>query len=59
VGEAVLEGLQGVELVNSGFYNFKETNTVWYDPTKTNIDEMQKALIDAGTYLGRRCTGDC
>ncbi|UCG08126.1 MAG: heavy-metal-associated domain-containing protein [Desulfobacterales bacterium] len=52
MGEAALEGLKGVELVNSGFHNFKETNTVWYNPALINIDEMEKALKDAGTYLG-------
>jgi hypothetical protein len=52
VGEAALEGLKGVELVNSGFHKFKETNTVWYNPALINIDEMEKALKDAGTYLG-------
>jgi hypothetical protein len=52
VGEAVLEGLKGVELVNNGFKNSKETNTVWYDPALISIDEMQKALKEAGTYLG-------
>lgn len=29
----------------------KETNTVWYNPALINIDEMEKALKDAGTYL--------
>jgi hypothetical protein len=52
VGEAVLEGLKGVELVNSGFDDFKETNTVWYDPALIRIDQMERALRDAGTYLG-------
>ena len=52
MGEAVLEGLKGVELVNSGFHHFKETNTVWYNPALINIDEMEKALKEAGTYLG-------
>jgi hypothetical protein len=52
VGEAVLDGPKGVELVNSEFDNFKETNTVWYDPALISIDQMEQALIDAGTYLG-------
>ena len=52
VGEAVLEGLKGVELVNSGFDDFTETNTVWYDPALIRIDQMERALRDAGTYLG-------
>ena len=52
VGEEVLEGLKGVDVVNKGFQNFTETNIVWYDPALINIDEMEKALKDAGTYLG-------
>jgi hypothetical protein len=53
VGEAVLEGLKGVELVNSGFDRdrFTETNTVWYDPAIISRGEMQQALKNAGTYL--------
>jgi len=52
VGEAVLDGLPGVEIVNSGFDDFSETNTVWYDPALIRIEQMEQALIDAGTYLG-------
>ena len=52
VGEDALEGLKGVKLVNNGFLNFKETNTVWYDPAVIRIDEMEQALKDAGTFLG-------
>ena len=52
VGEDVLEGLQGVELVNNGFRDSTETNTVWYDPAVIRLEEMEKALKDAGTYLG-------
>jgi hypothetical protein len=52
VGEEVLEGLKGVNLFNNGFDNFTETNTVWYDPALISIDEMEKALKDAGIYLG-------
>ena len=52
MSEDVLEGLKGVERVNSGFNNFTETNTVWYDPAVISIDKMEKALKDAGLYLG-------
>ena len=52
MGEEVLEGLKGVDVVNKGFQNSTETNIVWYDPALINIDEMEKALEDAGTYLG-------
>jgi len=52
VSEGVLEGLKGVERVNSDVDNFTETNTVWYDPALISIDKMEKALKDAGLYLG-------
>jgi copper chaperone CopZ len=52
VAEEALEGLKGVELVNSNFRNSMETNIVWYDPALTGVDQMEKALKDAGTYLG-------
>ena len=52
MGEDVLEGLKGVEVVNSDYNGSNETNTVWYDPALINIGEMEKALKDAGTYLG-------
>jgi hypothetical protein len=52
VGEDVLEGLKGVELVNSDYNGSNETNTVWYDPGLISIDDMEKALKEAGTYLG-------
>lgn len=52
MGDEALEGLKGVELVNSDFHNFMETNIVWYDPALISIDQMEKALKDAGTYLG-------
>jgi hypothetical protein len=51
VGEEVLAGLKGIDLVNKGFQNSTETNIVWYDPALISIDEMEKALKDAGTYL--------
>jgi len=52
VGQEVLEGLKGVDAVNKGFQNSTETNMVWYDPTVITIDKIEKALKDAGTYLG-------
>ena len=51
VGEEVLEGLKGVDMVNKGFQNSTETNIVWYDPALITIREMEKALKEAGTYL--------
>ena len=52
MGKQVLEGLQGIKLVKNGFRNFKEINTVWYDPAVIRITEMEQALKEAGTYLG-------
>ena len=52
VGKSALEGLNGVSHVTKGFKNFKEINTVFYDPEQITIEDMVKALKDAGTYLG-------
>jgi hypothetical protein len=52
VSEPVLDGLKGVELVNSDFQDSIERNTVWYDPALISIDEMEKTLKEAGIYLG-------
>ena len=52
VGKDVLEGLKGVKSVENGFRNFKEVNTVWYDPAEIQIPEMEQALKNAGTYVG-------
>jgi hypothetical protein len=52
VSEPVLDGLKGVEVVNSDFHGSKERNTVWYDPALISIDEMEKALKEAGLYRG-------
>jgi hypothetical protein len=52
VSEEVLEGLEGVQRVNSHFIDPYEANTVWYDPALINIEQMEKALKDATVYLG-------
>ena len=52
VSEPVLDGLKGVELVNSDFHDSKERNTVWYDPALISIGEMEEALKEAGIYMG-------
>jgi hypothetical protein len=44
--------LKGVKKVDSGFLNFREINTVYYDPELIGPDEMIKALKDAGTFIG-------
>jgi copper chaperone CopZ len=52
VGKAALDGLKGVKKVENGFREGREINTVYYDPTEITIEEMVKALKDAGTYRG-------
>ena len=52
VGKSALEGLNGVSHVTVGFKNFKEINTVFYDPKQITIEDMVKALKSAGTYRG-------
>ena len=52
VSEPVLDGLKGVELVNSDFHGSKERTTVWYDPALISIDEMEIALKEVGIYRG-------
>jgi len=42
-----------VKKVEKGFRYFKEINTVYYDPTIITIEEMERALKKAGTYLGK------
>jgi len=39
-------------MVEKGFRNSKEINTVYYDPSVITIEEMEAALRKAGTYLG-------
>ena len=52
VGQAALEGLPGIKEIEKGFHNFKEINTVYYDPSLISVAEMEQALKKAGTYIG-------
>ena len=54
VSEDALDGLKGVELVNSDYdhQSSMERHIVLYDPAFVSIEEMEKALKEAGTYLG-------
>jgi hypothetical protein len=52
VGEAALEGLEGIKRIEKGFHNFKEINTVYYEPSTITVEEMEDALKKAGTYRG-------
>ena len=51
MGKEALDGLKGVKRVEKGFRYFKEINTVYYDPAVITIEEMEKALRKAGTYI--------
>jgi hypothetical protein len=51
VGEAALEGLEGIKRIDKGFRNHKEINTVYYDFSVITIEEMEEALKKSGTYL--------
>ncbi len=37
-------------LVEKGWRRFKEVNRVAYDANKITIQQMEKRLLDAGTY---------
>jgi len=52
VGKAALEGLPGIIKVTRGWHNFREINTVVYDPDIITPDAMVAALKRAGTYRG-------
>jgi hypothetical protein len=52
VGKAALEGLSGIKKVTRGWHNFREINTVVYDPDIITPDAMIAALKQAGTYRG-------
>jgi hypothetical protein len=49
-GSNALMGMKGILKVERGFRNFREINTVYYDPNVITIMEMEKALKSAGTY---------
>ena len=50
-GKAALQGLKGVQKVETGFHYVHETDTVYYDPKLITIKEMETALKKAGTYV--------
>ncbi|MEE4262342.1 MAG: hypothetical protein V2I56_06595 [Desulfobacteraceae bacterium] len=52
MGQAALEGLDGIKRVDKGFHNFEEINTVYYDASTVTIEEMEDALRKSGTYQG-------
>jgi hypothetical protein len=44
--------LPGISKVTRGWHNFREINTVEYDPALISPDTMIAALKQAGTYRG-------
>jgi hypothetical protein len=52
VGKAALAGLPGIKKVTRGWHNFREINTVDYDPAIISTDEMISELKKAGTFRG-------
>ncbi len=50
MGQAALEGRQGINQVTSGWLGSLEINTVYYDPAEITITDMEKALKKSGTY---------
>ena len=42
--------MKGILKIERGFRNFREINTVYYDPDLITREEMEKALKSAGTY---------
>jgi copper chaperone CopZ len=50
-GHDALKGMKGVQKVDRGFRFFREINTVYYDPNIIKVEEMEKALKNAGTYV--------
>jgi copper chaperone CopZ len=43
--------LNGIKKIETGFHYIHETDTVYFDPTKITIEEMENALKKAGTYV--------
>jgi len=50
-GKAALQGLKGIQKIETGFHYVHETDTVYYDPKVITIEEMETALKKAGTYV--------
>ncbi len=50
-GKAALQGLKGIQKIETGFHYLHETDTVYFDPKLITIEEMEAALKKAGTYV--------
>ncbi len=50
-GKTVLQGLKGIQKIETGLLYVHETDTVYYDPRVITIKDMETALKRAGTHL--------
>jgi len=50
-GKAALQGMKGIQRIETGFHSMSETDTVYYDPKLITIEEMETALKKAKTYI--------
>ena len=50
-GKAALQGMKGIQRIDTGFHYLHETDTVYFDPNAVTIEEMEAALKRAGTYV--------
>jgi len=50
-GKAALQGLKGIQKIETGFHYIHEIDTVYYDEKAITIKDMETALKKAGTYL--------
>jgi copper chaperone CopZ len=50
-GKAALQGLKGIQKIETGFHYIHETDTVYYNPKVITIREMEEALKKARTYV--------
>ena len=50
-GKAALQGLKGINKIETGFHYIHETDTVYFDPMMITVEEMEAALKKAGTYV--------
>ena len=50
-GKSALQGLNGIKNIETGFHHIHETDTVYFDPMKITIKEMEAALKKGGTYV--------
>ena len=50
-GRAALQGLKGIQKIETGFHYLHEVDTVYFDPKIIAIEEMETALKKAGTYV--------